>query len=60
MRAVLLATAFVWIIPTYANAQSSTEGLSCFANLATPEFPTSALQAHIDGSVWTTTHVGPM
>ena len=39
--------------------QASTEGLSCFDNLAAPEFPKAALQAHVDGSVWTTTHVSP-
>jgi len=34
-------------------------GLACFENLAPPEFPKSALQAHIDGSVWTWTQVSP-
>jgi hypothetical protein len=33
------------------------EGLACFENLAAPEYPKTALQAHVDGSVWTTTHV---
>ena len=59
MRAVFLATVCAFLIPAYANAQSSSEGLACFENLATPEFPAAALQAHVDGSVWTTTHVGP-
>src|SRR5712671_3233779 len=59
MRSVLFTTVFALLLPTYADAQSSSEGLSCFANLGTPEYPTAALQAHVDGSVWTTTHVSP-
>src|SRR3979409_2660471 len=59
MRNVLLASLFAFLLPTYADAESSTEGLFCFANIATPEYPTAALQAHVDGSVWTTTHVSP-
>jgi len=39
------------------TSQYSGEGLACFENLATPEFPSAALQAHVDGTVWTTTHV---
>src|SRR5579872_3969613 len=59
MRNVLSAIVFVVLIPACALAQSSTEGLACFANLATPEYPSAALEAHVDGSVWTTTHVSP-
>jgi outer membrane biosynthesis protein TonB len=39
--------------------QTSPEGLACFENLSAPEFPKAALQAHVDGSVWMTTHVSP-
>jgi hypothetical protein len=35
------------------------DGLACFENLGTPEFPKEALQAHVDGSVWTWTQVNP-
>ena len=35
------------------------DGLACFENLVTPEYPNSALQAHVDGSVWTWTQVSP-
>src|SRR5262249_20615721 len=28
------------------------EGIPCFENLAAPDFPRAALQAHVDGSVW--------
>jgi hypothetical protein len=59
MRRVLSTAVFAFLLTTYADAQTSTEGLSCFANLGTPEYPTAALQAHVDGSVWTTTHVSP-
>jgi hypothetical protein len=33
-------------------------GLECFDNLATPEFPTAALQAKVDGTVWVNLEVG--
>jgi hypothetical protein len=38
---------------------SNPEGLACFENLSPPEYPKSALQAHVDGSVWTWTQVSP-
>ena len=40
-----------------AADESIQSGLACFENLSTPEYPRSALQAHVDGSVWTTTQV---
>lgn len=40
-----------------SQATSATEGLACFENLASPEYPKNALQAHVDGSVWTWTDV---
>jgi len=58
MRNILLATISVLAIPMLGTAQqTSTEGLACFENLAAPEYPKTALQAHVDGSVWTTTQV---
>ena len=42
-----------------AAQQSSPAGLSCFENLSAPEYTRAALQAHMEGSVWTTTHVSP-
>ena len=61
MRSILLVASVTLLSARFANAQttSSTEGLACFENLAAPEYPKSALQAHVDGSVWTTTHVSP-
>jgi hypothetical protein len=40
-----------------APQQPAPGGLSCFENLAAPEYTPAALQAHVEGSVWTTTHV---
>jgi len=40
-----------------SQTTSGTEGLACFENLGTPEYPKNALQAHVDGSVWTRTHL---
>src|SRR5215471_11613157 len=34
-------------------------GLECVDHLQTPEFPSSALTAHVDGSVWTWAQVTP-
>ncbi|HET9376270.1 MAG TPA: hypothetical protein VFO40_14955 [Chthoniobacterales bacterium] len=34
-----------------------TDGLACFENLVTPEYPKGALQGHMDGTVWTWTNV---
>lgn len=60
MRNVFLVLITAAFTPLFANAQqTSTEGLACFENLATPEYPKTALQAHVDGSVWTTTQVSP-
>jgi hypothetical protein len=63
MRNILfLAVAAVLLSPV-ANAESKSaagaEGLACFENLAVPDFPHAALQEHVDGSVWTWTHVSP-
>jgi hypothetical protein len=48
--------AFLTPVSVHAQ-QTATEGLACFENLSAPEFPKAALQAHVDGSVWTTTQV---
>jgi hypothetical protein len=40
-----------------SQTPSSTDGLACFENLSTPEYPKAALQGHMDGSVWTWTNV---
>lgn len=42
-----------------SQTTSSMDGLACFESLAAPEYPKAALQAHIDGSVWTWTQVTP-
>lgn len=41
---------------TTPPAAPTNDGLACFENL-TPEFPKAALEAHIDGSIWTWTTV---
>lgn len=38
---------------------SGNDGLTCFENLAAPEYPRAALDAHVNGSVWTWTTVSP-
>lgn len=35
----------------------SAEGLSCFVNLGTPDYPKAALDSHVDGAIWTWIHV---
>ena len=40
-----------------SQTTSGTQGLACFENFATPEYPKNALQTHVDGSVWTWTHL---
>jgi hypothetical protein len=57
MRIVLLLTLTAILVPAFG--ETSPEGLSCFENLTAPEFPQAALEAHIDGTVWTTTQVSP-
>jgi hypothetical protein len=42
-----------------AQEAQAADGFSCFENLATPEFPKTALQQRVDGSVWTWVHVTP-
>jgi len=66
MRSILLVASVTLLSARVGNAQSTSsasatpgEGLACFENLAAPEYPRNALQAHVDGSVWTTTHVSP-
>lgn len=61
MRSVLFFAVSALIVSGSARAADQTpatmDGLSCFENLAAPEFPPAALHAHIDGSVWTWTQV---
>jgi hypothetical protein len=38
--------------------KAGTDGIACFVNLMTPEYPKAALAAHVDGSIWTWTEVG--
>jgi hypothetical protein len=58
-------TAFsVLLTTTGARAQSASppapaDGLACFENLPAPAYPPAALQAHVDGSVWTWIQVSP-
>jgi len=37
------------------TAASGIDGLACFENRGVPEFPKTALQSHVDGSIWTWT-----
>lgn len=69
MRRVLFIAVAALLASVQARAQqtsqpasettSATDGLACFENLRTPEFPKNALQAHVDGSVWTWTQASP-
>jgi hypothetical protein len=60
MRIVYVIAIAVLMSPCYGKAQQkSGEGLGCFEDLVAPEYPKAALQAHIDGTVWTTTQVNP-
>lgn len=60
MRTLSLVAIAAALLPSYGKAeQPSVDGLACFENLATPEYPKAALQSHVDGSVWTTTKVNP-
>ncbi len=61
MRTLLAIGIASLMIPNYGKAQqaSTDSGLACFDNLAAPEYPRTALQAHIDGSVWTYIQVSP-
>jgi len=56
---VLFAVAALLTAGASAQQPSQPDGLACFENLAAPEFPISALRAHVDGSVWTYVHVSP-
>jgi hypothetical protein len=67
MRQVLLIAVAALLTSVAARAQQTpqsgsqatfgTERLACFEDLASPEYPNNALQAHVDGSVWTWTDV---
>jgi hypothetical protein len=58
MRNFVLVAIALGLASANARAQTSApEGLACFENPPTPEYPRSALQTHVDGSVWTWTQV---
>jgi hypothetical protein len=57
MRKILLFATAALLSPNARAQQTTDDGLACFENLPTPEFPAAALQAHVDGSVWTWTQV---
>ena len=69
MRGVLFIAVAALLTSVDARAQqttqppsettSGTDGLACFENLGTPEYPKNALQENVDGSVWTWTQVTP-
>jgi len=65
----LLFTSLAALLAVYnASAQQSvqtsshpdaTDGLACFENLSTPDYPKSALRSNVDGSVWAWAQVSP-
>lgn len=58
VAAAALLTSFTLSAQPASNKPSNNnDGLACFENLAAPEFPQAALRQHVDGSVWTWTHV---
>lgn len=67
-RSLLFIAAAILMASVQLNAQqkqqasspavpppATNDGLACFENLSTPEYPKAALDAHVDGSVWTWT-----
>jgi hypothetical protein len=58
MKILPFATAAVLIAGSAWGAEPSKtqDGLACFENLQAPEYPSTALQDHVDGSVWTYVH----
>jgi hypothetical protein len=69
MRRVLFIAVAALLGSVHARAQQTIQpasesvpgaaGLACFENLGTPAYPKNALEAHVDGSVWTWTQVSP-
>jgi len=59
MLNVLLITLGALLAPASVTTQQPDQGLACFENLQAPDYPAAALHGHIDGSVWTNTHVSP-
>ena len=63
MRRIILVLA-VFSAPVSAQQPAThqppaSDGLTCFENIPTPEYPKTAIDAHIDGSIWTWTQVTP-
>jgi hypothetical protein len=65
MRIVIVFAAASLLLSHRAGAQQqnptpgSDLGFACFDSLAAPEFPKAALEAHVDGTVWTWTQLSP-
>ncbi len=67
MRALLIIATGSLLLSPLGKAQqkasssptATPSGLECVDKLETPEFPKAALDAHVDGSVWTWTQVTP-
>ncbi len=59
MRLIACIASAIFLMSWNARAQpaSGPDGLACFENLSAPEYPRTALQAGVDGSIWTTVHV---
>lgn len=62
LRTLLLIATTTFFLPRFAVTQqvtSTPSGLECVDKLVTPDFPKTALEAHVDGSVWTWMQVTP-
>jgi hypothetical protein len=67
MRNFIVAAIASLLTSNYAGAQQKAStpaappdpGFACFETLSTPEYPKTALQAHVDGSIWTWIQVSP-
>lgn len=61
MRALIWMATISLFTPVFAGAAGSTpalpSGFDCFEHLATPEYPKTALEDHVDGSVWLWAHL---
>ena len=57
--AAILTLGAVYAQKPASQPPPANDGLACFQSVPIPEYPKAALDAHIDGSIWTWTQVTP-